>query len=124
MAVEQRDVAELHNAPLERLIAAQCCRLTVSLFLFLTLSTHTDKIGARDEYIISLQMFVYRTFSLAKSTFRLESQFHRLFIHGFTDTIESQLDFSYQSGKFLVLVFIIYFLMKLLSILICYYRYN
>jgi len=95
MAVEQRDVAELHNAPFERLIATQCCRLTVCLsFCSLTLSTHTDKIGARDEYIISLQMFMYRTFSLAKSTFRLESQFHRLFIHSFTDTIESLNSFN------------------------------
>lgn len=31
MAVEQRDIVELHNARLERLIATQCCRLAVSL---------------------------------------------------------------------------------------------
>lgn len=98
MAVEQRDVVELHNARFERLIATQCCRLAAALFLSLTLCTHTDKIGARDEYIISLQMFVHRTFSLAKSIFRLDlSTFRRLFIQFYW---LSQLRFPFsQSGK-------------------------
>lgn len=50
--------------------------LSLSLFLFNTLSTHTDKIGARDEYVISLQMLrASYIFISTKSTFRLESPY-------------------------------------------------
>lgn len=64
----QRDVAELHNAQLGRLIATQCCRLSAaSLCLSLTHSTHTDKTDARDEYVISLQTPARHTFSLVQT---------------------------------------------------------